>query len=82
MYVCFGIDVGGVKRPNSNSNATIGSMFTFAITCNRFGDNKSGFGSKFTLTDHFSSVCHCGSVRLCALHQTYVTDIVALTPVI
>ena len=57
-------------------------MVTFAITFNRFGNNKSGFGSKLTLIDHVSSVCHCGSVRLCARNQTYVTDIVVLTAVI
>ena len=57
-------------------------MVTSAITFNRFGNNKSGFGSKLTLIDHLSRVCHCGSVRLCARHQAYVNDIVALTAVI
>ena len=34
------------------------------------------FGSKLTLTHHFSSVCLGGSVWLCARHQAYVTEIV------
>ena len=57
-------------------------MVKSVITFNRFGYNKSGFGSKLTLIDHVSSVCHCGSVRLCARHQAYVTDILAVTAVI
>ena len=39
-------------------------------------------GSKLTLNDHVSRVFYCGSVGLCARHQAYVTDIVALTAVI
>ena len=54
-------------------------MVTSAITFNRYGNNKSGFGSKLTLIDHVSGMCHCGSVRLCTRNQAYVTDIVALT---
>ena len=49
-------------------------MNASAITINSFGINKIVFGSNLTVTDHFSSVCHGGSVRLCARHQAYVTD--------
>ena len=51
-------------------------MNTSAITFKSIGINKIVFGSKLTLTDHFSSVSLGGSVRLCARHQAYVTDIV------
>ena len=34
------------------------------------------FGSNLTFIDHFSNVCHGGSVRLCARHHAYVADIV------
>ena len=74
----FGIDVGGIKRPN----ATSGSMVTSAITFSRFGNNKIGFGSNLTLIYHVSSVCYCGPLRLCARHQAYITDIMAFTVVI
>ena len=51
-------------------------MNTSTITFNSFGINKIVFGSKLTLTRHFSSVCLGGSVWLCARHQAYVTEIV------
>ena len=51
-------------------------MNTSAITFNSFGINKIVFGSKLTLTHHFSSVCLGGSVWLCARDQAYVTEIV------
>ena len=38
---------------------------------------------RLTLDDHVvSRVCYCRSVRLCARHQTHVTDIMALPAVI
>ena len=40
---------------------------------------KIGFGSNLTLMDHVSIAFYCEPVRLCARHQAYVTDIVAVT---
>ena len=55
--VCFGIDVGGVRRTKSLPNATNGLMVSSAITFSRFGNNKIGFGSNLIFIDHVSSVC-------------------------
>ena len=54
---------------------------TSFIIWSSFGNNETGFGFILTLIDHVSRVCYCGSVRLCARHQAYVTDIVPLPSV-
>ena len=58
--VCFGIDVCDVKRPKASHNATNGSMVTSAITFNRIGSNKIGFGSNLILMVLFQGFANVG----------------------